>query len=387
MNQFSIRHLMLIGILSGVIAVGLFVGYQRWVDRPARLFGSPPSFDLPQASSGPATLTEDERNNIEIYKAVSPGVVNIRTVTLVQDFFAVYPEEGSGSGSIIDDQGHILTNYHVIEGARQLFVTLADGSEYRATLIGGDPDTDLAVIKINAPREKLTVVPMGDSDKLAVGQKVLAIGNPFGIGQTLTRGIISALGRPLRAENGRLIEGAIQTDASINPGNSGGPLLNSRGEMIGVNTAILSPSRGSVGIGFAIPINLARRVVPDLIAYGRVRRPWLGIDVFPIPVSALADELGLPVRSGVMVSQVISGESADRAGIRGGNQPVRIRGRLFYLGGDIIYEINGERITSVDDISRILTRFRPGETVTVTIYRGRQRMTLSVKLTEKPANL
>ena len=174
MKPLSIRHLVLIGILSGVIAVGLFIGYQRWVDRPASLFGSPPTFDLPQAS-GPGALTEDERNNIEIYKAVSPGVVNIRTVTLVQDFFAVYPEEGSGSGSIIDEQGHILTNYHVIEGARQLFVTLADGSEYRATLVGGDPDTDLAVIKINAPREKLTVVRMGDSDKLAVGQKVLAL--------------------------------------------------------------------------------------------------------------------------------------------------------------------------------------------------------------------
>lgn len=384
MYRLSFKQLVLISFLSAFLAAGGVIGYYRWLDRPAITFESPER-EQP-ANSSAAALIEDERNNIEVYRRASPGVVNIRTITMVQDFFAVYPEEGGGSGSIIDTQGHILTNYHVVERAERLFVTLADGSEYRARVVGTDPDTDLAVIKIDAPREKLTVVKMGDSDRLMVGQKVLAIGNPFGIGQTLTRGIISALGRPIRARNGRLIEGAIQTDASINPGNSGGPLLNSQGEMIGVNSQILTPSEGSVGIGFAIPVNLAKRIVPDLIARGRAVRPWLGIIALPYPVSRLADELDLPVRSGIMVSEVISGEAADRAGIRGGRQPVRIGRGVYYLGGDIIYELDGARITTLDDINRVMNRHRPGDTISAVIYRGRQRLTLTLTLTEKPAN-
>ncbi len=392
MIQLSLRQALLIALVSAVIAAGLVIGYDRWIERHGLMEPMPSGGQVP-ARTEPATLnpsdvgaiTDDERNNIEVYQKVAPGVVNISTVTYVRDFFAVYQREGGGSGSIIDARGYILTNYHVVEGARRLTVTLANGHQYPARYIGGDIDTDLAVIKIDAPEEKLTVVKMGDSDRLAVGQKVLAIGNPFGFAHTLTEGIISALERPIRAQNGQIIEGAIQTDASINPGNSGGPLLNSRGEMIGINSQIITPNEGSVGIGFAIPVNLAKRIVPDLIQYGHVIRPWLGIVPLPVPVSLIASELDLPVDYGVMISEVIEGEAADRAGIRGGTTPVRFRGRFVgYLGGDIIIGLAGEKVTSLDDIRRILNRYRPGDTIPVEIVRQGRRLTVNVKLTAKP---
>ena len=221
-----------------------------------------------------AALTEEERNNIAVYEKVADGVVNVTSTAVQMDFFFnAFPTQGSGSGSIINAKGYILTNHHVVADAQKLEVTLADGSKWPAKLIGSDPDNDLAVIKIDAPKEKLKVVSMGDSKNLRIGQKVLAIGNPFGLQRTLTTGIISSLGRTIRSEAGTLIEDVIQTDAAINPGNSGGPLLNSDGEIIGINSAILSPSGGSVGIGFAIPVNTARRVVPDLLAVNN----WLRI--------------------------------------------------------------------------------------------------------------
>jgi len=222
-------------------------------------------------------LTEDEKNNIELYQKLAPGVVNITSTTLEHDFFFnVVPRQGAGSGSIIDGRGYILTNHHVIEDARKLEVTLANGKKYSAKLVGSDPDTDVAVIKIEARREDLTLIPMGSSDNLKVGQKVIAIGNPFGLGQTLTTGVISMVGRTLRASSGTLVEDMIQTDASINPGNSGGPLIDSSGKMIGINTAIFSPTGASVGIGFAIPIDVARRVVNELIDKGYYSYPCLG---------------------------------------------------------------------------------------------------------------
>jgi S1-C subfamily serine protease len=390
MVQLSIRHILMIATLSAVIAAGLVIGYDRWAERSGRTEQTSASRSslsgavAPGAGAGVA-VTDDERNNIEVYQQVSPGVVNISAVTYVRDFFYVYPQEGSGSGSIIDERGHILTNYHVVAGARKLTVTLANGKPYPARYVGGDVDSDLAVIQIDAPGEKFTVVKMGDSSRLVVGQKVLAIGNPFGFAHTLTEGIISALERPIRAENDRIIEGAIQTDASINPGNSGGPLLNSRGEMIGINSQIISPSRGSVGIGFAIPVNLAKRFLPELIARGRVTRPWLGILPLPVPVSQIADELNLPVNYGVMVSEVVDGEAADRAGIRGGSERVRAGGQIYYLGGDIITAIDGEKVLSLDDVNRLVNRHQPGDTVSVEIVREGRRMTLNVKLTAKPA--
>ncbi len=226
--------------------------------------------------------TEDEENNISIYRRVGQGVVNITSVVVERDFFFnPIPREGAGSGSIIDSEGHILTNHHVIQDSTKLEVTLSDGSKWPARFVGSDPENDLAVIQIDAPREKLTVIPMGDSTGLHVGQKVLAIGNPFGLGQTLTTGIISSLERSIRTPNGTLMEDLIQTDAAINPGNSGGPLLDSNGKIIAVNSAIISPTGASVGIGFAVPVNTAKRILPELISKGHVTYPWIGASVYP----------------------------------------------------------------------------------------------------------
>ncbi len=382
MIQISIRQLGLLALISAVIASGMVISYDRYLNKPGRT-----AAEVQRAKSTPISdpsTGDDERNNIEIYRAVSPGVVNIRTITPVRDFFAVYEAEGGGSGSVIDEQGHILTNYHVVQGAERLYVAMADGSEYEARRIGVDPDSDLAVIKIDAPRQKLTVVRMGDSDHLNVGQKVLAIGNPFGIGQTLTRGIISALGRPIRAKNGRLIESAIQTDASINPGNSGGPLLNSHGEMIGINSQIITPSEGSVGIGFAIPVSLARRFVPDMLARGHAVRPWLGLEFLPLSRQT-AQTLGLQVQAGLLVMRSVQGGPADRAGIRGGNEAVRYFGQVFYLGGDILVELDGEATKSTDDVTRVLNRHRPSDVIKAVVVRDDGRHTVDVRLQESPA--
>jgi S1-C subfamily serine protease len=270
MLRLTIRQVIWLVIAASIIGGGgiTVAAYftAKWLDArqtPPPLPSTVNSGSEPLPEAAPPQLDADERNNISVYERVSPGVVNINTTSFVEDFFfGAYPQQGSGSGSIIDTKGHILTNYHVIEGASRLDVTLADNTSYPATVVGADPDNDLAIIRIQAPPERLRVVPLGSSRNLKVGQKVLAIGNPFGLNQTLTSGIISALGRPLRSENGRTIENVIQTDASINPGNSGGPLLNSAGEMIGINTAIYSPRGGSVGIGFAVPVDIARQIIP-----------------------------------------------------------------------------------------------------------------------------
>src|SRR5437763_14882890 len=313
MYRLSARQILLIALISGLFAAGAVVILDRISNRvhppQAPLTESPPA-----GISNPATVT-DEQNIIEVYRALSPGVVFIHSTSYARDFFGfVEQQEGSGSGSILDQQGNILTNYHVIEGAQKLSVSMGGQKDYPATIVGGDPDTDLAVIRLlEKPAGGLTVVPMGDSDKLVVGQKVLAIGNPFGLDRTLTTGVISGLQRPIQARNGRLIEGAIQTDASINPGNSGGPLLDSQGRMIGINSQILSPDGGgSVGVGFAIPVNIAKRVVPQLIRDGRVVRPKLGI--YPRDVSELRG-IRLPVEEGVLILQVDPNGSAAAAGL------------------------------------------------------------------------
>ncbi len=320
----------------------------------------------------------DEQNSIEVYRAVAPGVVSIKTSARFEDFFGREFEEesGSGSGSVIDKQGHILTNYHVIEGASKLTVSFGGDKVYPATIVGGDPDTDLAVIKINAPPSELTVVEFGDSDKLVVGQKVLAIGNPFGLDRTLTTGVISALQRPIRARNGRLIDAAIQTDASINPGNSGGPLLDKYGRMIGINSQILSPAGGSVGIGFAIPVNIAKRVVPQLIQFGEVKRPKLGALLRSVE-DLIQRGYRLPVESGLVILQVLPNGSADLAGLRG----VTPDGYL----GDIILSIDGQKMTSIDDLYRLLDKKQVGDTVQVEIYRSGKTVTVPMKLTTLPS--
>jgi len=340
-------------------------------------------FELAWFSDG-AAKTEDEENNISIYRRVGPGVVNITSIVMERDFFFnPIPREGAGSGSIIDINGHILTNNHVIRDSKKLEVTLSDGSKWPAKLVGSDPDNDLAVIKISAPKEKLTVIPMGDSSNLLVGQKVLAIGNPFGLGQTLTTGIISSLGRSIRSEGGMLIEDVIQTDAPINPGNSGGPLLDSDGKIIGINSAIISPTGASVGIGFAIPVNTAKRILPELIAKGHVSYPWIGASVYPL-IPEFAKFLGLKVQRGAMIAQVVQGGPADRAGLRGGDRQVQVGNSLIPVGGDVIVEMNGKEVPGSDELIRMIRDHRPGDKVDLKVLRGGNFVNIKVTLGEKP---
>ncbi len=340
-------------------------------------------FVLPPGRS--FAYTSDEENNIELYKRLAPGVVNITSTILERDFFFnVIPKKGVGSGAIIDKRGYIVTNHHVIEDASKLEVTLANGKKYNATLIGSDPDTDVAVLKIDAPPSELVVIPMGSSDNLKVGQKVLAIGNPFGLGQTLTTGVISSLGRALRSPTGALVEDVIQTDASINPGNSGGPLIDSSGRMIGINTAIFSPTGASVGIGFAIPINTVKLVVKEIIKKGYYAHPWLGATLMTL-FPDFAEALKLPVKKGVMVVDVVPGGPADRAGLRGGNMRAQIGNYIIVVGGDIITSVNGSKIDKADDVIRIIRRYRPGDVVTMNIVRWNgSRARVRVRLGERP---
>ncbi|MFN6962864.1 MAG: S1C family serine protease [Pyrinomonadaceae bacterium] len=371
--HLSVKQILLLSFASALIAIGatalVFSFGKFWSDND----NSAVSFAeaAPSGISDPSTVS-DEQNSIEVYKSVSPGVAFINTTSYTQDFFGGIEEgRGNGSGSVIDNEGHILTNYHVIEGASKLSVSFGGDKVYPATVVGGDPDTDLAVIKISPPAG-LTVVPMGDSDKLAVGQKVLAIGNPFGLDRTLTTGVISGLQRPIRARNGRPIDAAIQTDASINPGNSGGPLLDKYGRMIGINSQILSPAGGSVGVGFAIPVNTAKRVVAQLIQFGEVRRPKLGASLPSVRgILAQRPDVRLPVDRGVLVYQVVPGGSAERAGLRG----------VSSAGiGDIILSVDGQKTDDIDDIYRILDKKQIGDTVNVEIYRDGRTTTLPVRL-------
>jgi putative serine protease PepD len=329
-------------------------------------------------------LTEEERNNIDLYQRLAPGVVNITSTVIEHDFFLnVVPRKGTGSGSIIDSRGYILTNNHVI-GDGKLEVTLADGNKYTARLIGSDPDTDLAVLKIEAPKEILTIIPMGDSADLKVGQKGMAIGNPFGLGQTLTTGVISSVGRTMRAENGTLVEDIIQTDASINPGNSGGPLIDSSGKLIGITTAIFSPTGASVGIGFAIPVNTAKRIVNDLIEKGYYSYPFLGatlMNLFP----DIAEALRLPVRTGAMVIEVTPGGPADKAGVRGGNRRAQIGNNIVTVGGDVIVSVNGAQVQGADAAIREIRMLHPGDKVRLEIVRwDGTSQKITVTLGEKP---
>jgi putative serine protease PepD len=378
MYKLSARQILLIALISGLFAAGavFFVDriYSRFQPSGAAFSEAPPA-----GISDPATST-DEQNNIEVYRTLSPGVVFIHSTSYARDFFGyVEAQEGSGSGSIMDQQGNILTNYHVIEGAQKLSVSMGGQKDYPAVVVGGDPDTDLAVIRLTEkPAGPLTVVPLGDSDKLIVGMKVLAIGNPFGLDRTLTTGVISGLQRPIRARNNRLIEGAIQTDASINPGNSGGPLLDSHGRMIGINSQILSPSGSSAGVGFAVPINIAKRVVPQLLQNGRVRRPKLGINTRD--VAAIRNQVDLPVSDGVLIFQVARGSGAANAGLRGMQQTEMGDIEL----GDIIVGIDNDKVANSDDLFRVLDKHQIGETVQVQIWRDGKRMSVPVRLMESP---
>jgi len=275
-----------------------------------------------------------------------------------------------------------LTNHHVIQDSEKLEVTLNDGSKWPAKFVGSDPGNDLAVIKINAPGKKLAPIPMGDSSQLEVGQKVLAIGNPFGLSQTLTTGVISSLSRNIRSESGILIDDVIQTDAAINPGNSGGPLLDSSGKIIGINSAIISPTGASVGIGFAIPINTAKRILPDLISKGRVSYPWIGASIFPL-IPEFSNYLGLIAERGAMLMEVVPNGPADKAGLKGGNRQVQIGNLLIIIGGDVITELNSKKINSSDDLIRMIRDHRPGDSIELRILREGKFLRINVILGEK----
>ncbi len=330
------------------------------------------------------SLTEDERNTISVYKKAAPGVVNITSTVLERDFFfRLVPREGAGSGAVIDSKGYILTNNHVIKDARRIEVTLADGSKWPGRLVGTDPENDLAVIRVEAPAERLKPIPLGSSQDLQVGQKVLAIGNPFGLGETLTTGIISSLGRSIRSEDGSLMEDLIQTDAAINPGNSGGPLLDSEGKIIGINTAIFTPSGGSVGIGFAIPVDTAKRIIPDLVEKGYVSHAWMGVSLFPL-TPGLAKALDLPVSRGALVVEVMKGGPADKAGLRGGSKVVQLGNALLSVGGDIITAVDGQAVNSSEDLVRRIRKHKPGEQVRLKIQREKKSEELILTLGERP---
>lgn len=378
MYRLSGRQILVLALGTALFTAIAVLGFQQ-LSGHLQPFGS--ASNATPANISDPSLASDEQNNIEVYKAASPGVVYIQSTTMARDFFGMFsrPVEGAGSGSVIDEQGDILTNYHVIADAEKLTVSFGNGKAYPAKVVGRDPDTDLAVIKLlETPKESLTIVPMGDSDRLIVGQKVLAIGNPFGLDRTLTTGVISGLERPIHAQNGRTIEGAIQTDASINPGNSGGPLLDSHGRMIGINSQIESPSGASAGVGFAIPVSIAKRIVPLLIRDGEIRRPKLGIA--PRDVASLGRQLQMPVSSGVLIVSVAPGSAAANAGLRG---VVQTEDGDLELG-DIIVAIDGQKVDNNDDLFKILDKHKLGDTVNVEIFRQGRRTTVPVLLTEMP---
>jgi S1-C subfamily serine protease len=331
---------------------------------------------------GVSRYSIDEQENIRIYERSSRAVVNISNIAVNYDFYyrAIPAESGSGTGFLINKSGIIVTNYHVVEGASKLVVTLADNSQWPGELIGADPNNDLAIVRIQAPPESYDILKFSHSNDIVVGQKVLALGNPFGLRQTLTTGIISALGRTIAAKNGRKIEGIIQTDAAINPGNSGGPLLDSEGNVIGINTAIIG-SAGSVGIGFAVPSNTALRVLPDLIKYGYVRRPWLGIE--PIPTVYLR-RIGIEIPDGLLIARVVEGASADQAGLRGASRTVKVGRYKVPWGGDIITHINETPVFTMEDLAQQIETRKSGEEVTVRYIRTERVHSVIVELLLRP---
>jgi S1-C subfamily serine protease len=388
-----------------LVAIAALAGATLGCGLPSEVLLQPTALPAPTPTPVPATpttappqvpaMTEEPANALEgqvvaVYESAAPGVVNISTVVIAYDFFMrpVPQEGGTGSGFVYDAEGHIVTNYHVVENAEELSVTLADGEVYPAEIVGVDPSNDLAVVRIdveNLPQP----IALGDSDVLRVGEFVVAIGNPFGLERTLTVGVISSLGRVIQSPDGRFIGEAIQTDAAINPGNSGGPLLDLEGRVIGVNSQIISPSRASAGIGFAVPVNTVKRVVPQLIAQGHYAHPWLGVESrgrTPARAPAFRDAgMDVPVDKGLLMIEVVPGGPADRAGIRGGDRIVQLGNVRLPLGGDIITAINGEAVDDLQELTVYLeTQTQVGDTVEVTISRGSVEQNVRVTLTERP---
>jgi S1-C subfamily serine protease len=377
-------------LLIAALLVAGFVyltSVRRW--NPLRLL-RPAGPSAEQIWSGPDTvhsagLTNDEQENINIYRSSHAAVVNITSTVYRRGWFLeLIPQQGTGSGFLLDDSGRILTNNHVISGSQELEVTLTDQTKYRASLVVRDPGNDIALIKIS-PRKKLPFLHLGDSDPLQVGQKVLAIGNPFGLEGTLTTGIISSLGRSLRDDSGRTLEGMIQTDAAINPGNSGGPLLDSRGNVIGINTAIYGPG-ANIGIGFALPINRAKVMLNEYSQKGRFAPPRLGVSVLYV-AGDLADALDMPREGGLLIVEIERGSAADDAGLRGARRTVVVGNYEIPIGGDLITAIDGRAVANRNALTSAMSGKRPGDVMELTIFRQGRTLDVKVRLGEGPATL
>jgi len=366
-------------IAIAVLLVGVFFYYTTYRSGTFRTVNSPGARVEITEAAGNEPLDSEEQNNISVYHKNIGSVVNVTSKAVAYDFFyGLVPQEGQGSGFIIDREGHVLTNYHVIADARQVEVTLHNRKRYRATVVGTDRSHDLAIIQIKAP--DLSPMIMGDSRNLQVGQKVYAIGNPFGLAGTLTSGIVSSI-RSVQEPDGVTIDEAIQTDAAINPGNSGGPLLNSHGEVVGINTMIASNSGQNAGIGFAIPVNTAKAVLNDLLTLGRVRRPALGVLTLPISPD-IASDLGLASDYGLLIVRVTPGGAAEHAGLRGGSEWAYLGNMPIMVGGDLIVAVDGQEVQDQQQLSRIMNSHRAGDAVKVTIYRGKKKMDVDVTLGE-----
>src|SRR5262249_28141004 len=380
-----------LAVIAALILVAYWAG-ARWGPRgPVNVEAVPPmgsenagvrNVNLAERD---AALSNDEVLNVRIYRQTAPAVANVLTKATEYDFWMdPVPVEGAGSGFVIDTKGYVLTNFHVVQGAQSIEVVLGDQSRYPAKFIGADQRNDVALLKIE-PKKQLVALPLGDSAALQVGQKVLAIGNPFGFQSTLTTGVVSALGRTVQTGQNTLIDEAIQTDAAINRGNSGGPLINTHGEVIGINSAIYTPTGTTAGIGFAIPVNTAKRIAHDLITDGRVHQAFLGVETIPINES-FAEALGLPAQEGLLVQTTTRNGPAAQAGIKGGDRVAQAGMRRFYVGGDVLTAIDGQKITSRVDVDLMLNKKRPGDDLSVTPFRGGKKMDVKVKLGERPMN-
>ena len=375
-------------LVLGAFWVGSRYGPRQSESVEARRLGEKTSVAalLKTDSQHPEKLTEEESINVRIYRQASPAVANILTKATEYDFFMdPVPVEGAGSGFVFDPRGYILTNFHVVAGAQSIEVVLGDKTRFPAKFVGADQRNDVALIKIDPKDKQLASLTLGDSSALLVGQKVLAIGDPFGFQTTLTTGVVSALGRTVQTSEATFIDEAIQTDASINRGNSGGPLINTHGEVIGINSAIFAPSGTAAGIGFAIPINTAKLIANDLITEGKVRRAYLGVQTLEL-TGWLAEALDLPVREGLLVEQTTKNSPAAAAGVKGGDRAAQAGMRRIYIGGDVIVGLDGQKVANQFDMNVILNRKRPGDTVTVTLYRGAKKMDIPVKLGEREGN-
>jgi S1-C subfamily serine protease len=387
MSAGRISNAVRLAVVAVVFIAGAYWAGGRWGQRqPRNVAALPLGTGLAEVSARDAALTDEESINVRVYRQASVAVANILTKATEYDFFMdPVSVEGAGSGFVIDPRGFILTNFHVVQEAQSIEVVLGDQTRYPAKFIGADQRNDVALIKIEPKGKPLVALQLGDSSKLQVGQKVLAIGNPFGFQSTLTTGVVSALGRNVQTSQTTLIDEAIQTDAAINRGNSGGPLLDSRGEVIGINSAIYTPSGTTAGIGFAIPVNTAKRIAHDLMTEGRVRQAFLGAQTLEVG-GWLAEALDLPVKDGLLIEEVTRGGPAAGAGLHGGDRAAMAGMRRIMTGGDVIVAVDGQKIANQFDLNVALNRKRPGDTVSVTVYRGGKKMDIPVKLGERSGN-